>query len=79
MSAQLIPNGKINTAADVGRMVAARRKAQGLTQVELAALGQLGTRFISELERGKGTIQFDKVMQVLDLLGLSLFAVERGT
>ena len=73
----MIPNGKINTAADVGRMVAARRKSQGLTQVELAALGQLGTRFISELERGKGTAQFDKVMQVLDLLGLSLFAVER--
>ena len=72
-----IPTGKIHSAADVGRMVAARRKAQGLTQAELAALGQLGTRFISDLERGKGTVQFDKVMQVLDLLGMSLTAGER--
>lgn len=79
MHIKAIPSGKIHTAADVGRMVAARRKAQGLTQAELAALGQLGTRFVSELERGKGTVQFDKVMQVLALLGLSLVVGERNT
>ncbi len=77
MNPSKLPSGKISTAADLGRMVAARRRAQGLTQAELAALGQLGTRFISELERGKPTVQFDKVMQVLDLLGMSLVAGER--
>ena len=73
-----IPTGKISSAADLGKMLALRRKAQGLTQAELAGLGQTGNRFVSELERGKGTVQFDKVMHVLHLLGLELVVVERG-
>jgi len=73
-----LPLGKIRSTLDAGRLIASRRKAQGLTQVELAGLGRLGARFVGELERGKGTVQFDKVLHVLDLLGLEMSIVERG-
>jgi len=73
-----LPSGKIRATADLGRLVAARRKAQKLTQAELAGLGRLGTRFIGDLERGKGTVQCDKVLHVLSLLGLDVIITERG-
>jgi hypothetical protein len=40
-------------------------------------LAQTGTRFISDLENGKGTVQFDKVVHILDLLGLDIVIVDR--
>jgi len=70
-------NGKIQSTAELGKRIAAQRKAQGLTQVELAMLGQVGPRFIGDLERGKGTVQCDKVLHVLNLLGLDVHVVER--
>ncbi|MCW5238509.1 transcriptional regulator [Verminephrobacter eiseniae] len=78
MDAKKVPIGNIRSAADVGRLLAERRKAQGLTQAELAGLGQTGNRFIGELERGKGSVQFDEVLHVLDRLGLDVIIVERG-
>ena len=71
------PSGKVNSTADLGKLVAERRKAQGLTQVDLAGLGQTGSRFIGDLERGKGTVQCDKVLHILNLLGLDVLIVER--
>jgi len=72
-----IPSGKVNTTAELGKLVAKQRKAQGLTQVDLAGLGQTGSRFIGDLERGKGTVQCDKVLHILNLLGLDVVIVER--
>jgi len=71
-------NGKIPSTAALGKIVAAQRKAQGLTQVELAMLGQVGPRFVGDLERGKGTVQCDKVLHILNLLGLDVHVMERG-
>lgn len=79
VDAQKIPLGIVTSVQDVGRLVSQRRKAQGLTQADLAGLGQTGNRFIGELERGKGTMQFDKVVHILNLLGLDLVIVERGS
>jgi len=50
---------------------------QALTQEDLAGLAQTVNRFISDLENGKGTVQFDKVMHILDMLGLDVMIVER--
>ncbi|OAI12794.1 transcriptional regulator [Methylomonas koyamae] len=71
------PLGNIQNAMDLGKMVASQRKAQGLTQSDLAGLAQTGTRFISDLENGKGTLQFDKVMHILNLLGLDVVIMDR--
>jgi y4mF family transcriptional regulator len=65
-------------AADIGRQVRLRRKALGLTQAQLAGISGNGTRFISEMERGKPTAQVGKVIDVLHVLGLDLHVEERG-
>jgi len=77
MNKEIISIGSIKSAKDIGEIVFRYRKMQELTQVELAGLAQTGTRFISELENGKGTVQFDKVMHILDLLGVEVVAKER--
>ncbi|MEI6376299.1 MAG: helix-turn-helix transcriptional regulator [bacterium] len=51
------------------QFVKARRKALGLTQLELADRAGLGLRFIRELEQGKQTLRLDKVNQVMALFG----------
>lgn len=49
-----------------------RRGSLHLTQPELAQKAGVGLRFIRELERGKETMQIDKVNQVLRLFGYEL-------
>lgn len=46
--------------------------SNSLTQVELAERSGVGIRFVRELERGKATVQLDKVNQVLNLFGEEL-------
>ena len=46
----------------IGEFIRQRRDAAGLTQKELAGVG---TRFISELERGKSTVRMAEVDAVL--------------
>lgn len=46
------------------------RKAQGLSQTELAQLAGVSLNFLSQLETGKATVRIDKVLQVMATLGL---------
>ena len=62
----------ILAAADLGQAVRARRKEADLTLVEAAEQIDVGVRFLSELENGKPTVRLDKVLQVLEALGLQL-------
>ncbi len=59
----------------LGTFVRERRKAHGMTQVELAELAGVGTRLISELERGKPSIRMDVANQVLAIFGKELGVV----
>ncbi|WP_346728209.1 helix-turn-helix domain-containing protein [Rubrivivax gelatinosus] len=43
-----------------------------LTQLDLAGLGNTGNRFIVDLENGKPTVQLQKALDILDLLGLEV-------
>jgi HTH-type transcriptional regulator/antitoxin HipB len=63
---------RIRQASELGAAVRQRRKAVGLTQAELSAVAGVGVRFVSELERGKPSAEFSKVLQVLSVLGLDL-------
>ena len=64
----------------VGLFVRARRRANGLTQRELAELAGVGTRVVSEIERGKPTLRMDVVNAVLAVFGrrLGLEKAPRG-
>lgn len=62
----------VHTSAQLGRIARDRRKALELIQLDVAGMANTGNRFIVELEQGKPTVQFQKVLEVLDLLGLEL-------
>jgi y4mF family transcriptional regulator len=49
-----------------------KRDLHNLTQLELAERSGVGVRFVRDLERGKPTVQLDKVNQVLALFGEEL-------
>lgn len=59
-------------AQALGLAIRHARKAHHLTQAELAGLAGAGPRFISDLERGKPTVELGKVLDVLAVLGLRL-------
>lgn len=61
------------TALEIGQLIHAERKRQGVSQLQLAGLAGTGIRFISDLENGKGTIQIQKLLKVVQALGLGLF------
>ena len=56
----------------ISEHIKSRRKEHELTQVELAERAGVGLRFLRELERGKSTVQLDKVNMVLKLFGEEL-------
>ncbi len=60
----------------IGTFVRDRRKAGQMTQRELGELAAVGTRFISELERGKPSVRLSVVNKVLAVFGKSLGIVD---
>lgn len=68
---------KIATAADIGAAIRKKRKDDGLTLADAAALCGVGYRFMSDLENGKATAQMGKVLQVLNALGLDVYIESR--
>lgn len=63
---------RIQTAADLGEAIRKQRKADGLTLADVAGLTNVGIRFLSELENGKPTVRLDKILHVINALGLQL-------
>ena len=59
-------------ARDFGNAVRERRKELGYTQTEIAQVSGVGTMFVSQLERGKPTIELDKALHVAAMLGLDM-------
>ncbi len=53
-----------------------RRKANRMSQRDLAELAGVGMRFLSELERGKKTLRLDSVNAVLAVFGKALGIVD---
>lgn len=60
----------------VGGFVRRRRTANRMSQRGLAELAGVGTRFVSELERGKPTLRLDAVNAVLAVFGKALGVVD---
>lgn len=64
----------IRTVADLGLVLRGVRKSQGLRQDDLAAISGVGAVFAGEVERGKNSVHFGKVLQLLDEAGVKLVA-----
>lgn len=65
---------KIITTEDIGRIIKQKRKADGLTLEQAAAISGVSYAFLSALENGKETMRFNKVLQVIECLGIELEA-----
>jgi HTH-type transcriptional regulator/antitoxin HipB len=63
---------RITSADDLGKLVRAVRHEAGLDQSTAAGIAGVGVRFLGDIERGKPTVRFDLVLQVLHRLGLEL-------
>ncbi len=62
----------MNLMEALASAVRARRHELHLTQVQLSQLAGCGPVFVYALERGKATLRLDKVLAVLQVLGLEL-------
>jgi HTH-type transcriptional regulator/antitoxin HipB len=67
----------VRSSTDLGALVKAVRRSQGLLQTDLAGLSGAGNRYVVDLERGKPTLQLQKVLDMLDLLGLEVQVVPK--
>ena len=59
------------SSAELAQAVLVAREASDWTQSALAKRAGVTRKFVYELERGKGTLRVDKLMQVLGALGLA--------
>lgn len=67
----------VKSVHELGALIRQVRKSQRLTQEDLSGLAGFGNRFIIDLERGKETVQAQKVIDLLGLLGLELVIRKR--
>lgn len=59
----------------LSRAVRRRREELGLRQAEVADLAGCSQRFLHTVEHGKSSLRLDKVLDVLEVLGLGLRVV----
>jgi y4mF family transcriptional regulator len=62
----------IRSSLELGAVIREQRKRLALKQLDLAGLGNTGNRFIVDVENGKPTVQLQKVLDLMDLLGLEV-------
>lgn len=62
----------MNRVMSLGCLVRDVRRAQKLSQEQLAAATGVGVRFVRELEHGKESCQIGKVLLVLGMLGINV-------
>lgn len=62
----------------LGVVIRQRRKALGLRQDAVAMAAGVGVMFVSNLERGKATAEVEKVLAVLNAVGLDVYLKARA-
>lgn len=60
----------VNHASDIGRVVRASRKAQKIRQDDAAGSVGVSENFLGKVERGSEAVQWGKLFQVLEGLGV---------
>ena len=64
---------RIRLVKYMGRALKDTRKKKKMTQGDLADITGVSVKFISDVERGKETIQMDKVFDLARALGLLIY------
>ena len=74
---KILPYGNILNVNELGELVRRFRKENGWRIEDVAGIANVGSRFISEFERGKETVEIGKVLKVLNALGLEVLVHPR--
>ena len=64
---------RIRLVKYMGKAIKDTRKKKKMTQGDLADITGVSVKFISDVERGKETIQMDKVFDLARALGLLIY------
>lgn len=62
----------------LGKVIKETRKHKGLTQQDLADNTGTSAKFISDVERGKKTVQIDKVFDLIRALNLRVYVSDKS-
>ena len=65
-------------AADFGKAIRKRRKELNYTQAYISSVTTLSVSFISDLERGKKTVELEKAICLANMLGMDCALTARG-
>ena len=68
----MMERSAIRNSEALGKRIRALRRAQKITQAQLAGLANTGIRFIGDLENGKETCHIGKVLRVIETLGVDM-------
>ncbi len=68
---------KINNTKILGETIRKRRKELHYTQAYLSEFTGLSVTFISDVERGKTTAEIEKIIRLINVLGLNLLVEKR--
>ena len=63
---------------DLGGALRARRKELGMLQAQVAADLGFSARLVSEIENGRDTVAYGKILRYASYLGLDLVLRSRG-
>ena len=63
---------ELTNASQLAEIIRRERKRQKVSQIRLSQLADVGTRFVRDLEDGKETVRLDKVLAVLETLGIAV-------
>lgn len=63
---------RVTTVAELGQLIRAARKSQGVRLDDTAGSAGVGPVFAGDVERGKETVQFGLVLKLLEEVGLQL-------
>ena len=69
---------EIKTSENLGLIIRKKRKEDGLTLHDAAAICGVSHVFLSALENGKESVRLNKVLQVTACLGIEIHANTRG-
>ena len=68
----------VTSLASLGLIVRAQRRASGLRIDDAAALCGVSVDLLSRLENGRSGISTDRLMKVLDALGLAMLVIDKA-
>ncbi len=68
----------IYSVTDFGKQIREKRKSLGYTQKDISDFLGVSVSFISDLENGKPTIEFEKALKLANMLGLDFEMKERN-